>query len=60
MLTDIEYYRGLSYTVEYLFVSDDPGYPDGYFYGGIVELDACKTDGATLEEFLSDLEVVKR
>lgn len=51
---------GLNYTYKFRFVDNDPGYPNGYYYGGFEELQGCKTDGETVEEFLADLEVVKR
>ncbi|MDQ8737128.1 hypothetical protein [Paenibacillus sp. LHD-38] len=60
MTKDIDYYMALPYTVEYRHVTDDQKYPEGYYYGGIVELDGCKTDGETVEEFLAELELLKR
>jgi predicted RNase H-like HicB family nuclease len=60
MEKDIEYYMSLPYTVDYRHVTDDPNYPEGYYYGGIVELEGCKIDGETVGEFLAELEIVKR
>ncbi|MZQ87409.1 type II toxin-antitoxin system HicB family antitoxin [Paenibacillus sp. 5J-6] len=57
---DIEYYMKLNYTYKFRFIANDPSYPEGYYYGGFEELQGCKTDGKTVEEFLTDLEVVKR
>ncbi|WP_141503827.1 type II toxin-antitoxin system HicB family antitoxin [Paenibacillus luteus] len=59
-IKNIEYYMNLSYTFKFQHVKNDPGYPDGYYYGGFVELDGCKASGKTVEELLKELEQVKR
>lgn len=60
MTKNIEYYMHLPYTLKFRHVTDDPNYPEGYYFGGFEELDGCHTDAQTVEELLAELEDVKR
>ncbi|KUP26182.1 type II toxin-antitoxin system HicB family antitoxin [Paenibacillus sp. DMB5] len=60
MQKDIEYYMSLNYTYRFQYVTNDPNYPQGYYFGSFEELDGCHTDAPTVEQLLTDLEEVKR